>query len=227
MKLINNNERLAVLNAAIGTDTNRYTLAQTPADIGESVRLETDTGMALRTDAVQDWLRHYLDGGTLVLTNLPEPVPEPVPEPPAPTLEEVRAGKLAELNDACTAAIAAGCDVTLSDGSAGHISLTIPDQINLTNAQGAVLAGKTGYAYHLDGELCRVYDAADIEALAGAATGHVLYHQTYCNHARAWAKRAGAEEIGTIAYGAPLPEDLAAHMAAVLSEAAGETEEAK
>ena len=137
-----------------------------------------------------------------------------------PTLEELQASKLAELNAACDAAIVTGCDVTLSDGTAGHISLTIADQINLSTAQGAVAGGAAGYAYHLDGALCEIYPAADIAIMASAATAHVLYHQTYCNHARQWAKRCTTEaELEAVTYGAALPDDLAEHMAAVLAAA--------
>lgn len=143
-----------------------------------------------------------------------------VPEPKEPTLEALRTAKLAELNAACDAAIATGCDVTLSDGTAGHISLTIADQINLSTAQGAVAGGAAGYAYHLDGALCEIYPAADIAIMASAATAHVLYHQTYCNHARQWAKRCATEaELEAVTYGAALPDDLAEHMAAVLAAA--------
>lgn len=141
---------------------------------------------------------------------------------PGPSLAQVKADKLAEVNAGCDAAIEAGCGVTLSDGTAGHISLTLPDQINLSTAQAAILGGGTGYAYHLDGALCEVYPAADIAIMAKAATAHVLYHQTYCNHARAWAKRCEEiSEVQAIIYGAELPEDLAAHMAAVLAAAEG------
>ncbi|WP_294855609.1 hypothetical protein [uncultured Oscillibacter sp.] len=141
---------------------------------------------------------------------------------PGPSLAQVQADKLAEINAGCDAAIAAGCVVTLSDGTEGHISLTLPDQINLSTAQAAILGGGTGYAYHLDGALCEVYPAADIAIMARAATAHVLYHQTYCNHARAWAKRSETvADVQAITYGVELPEDLAAHMAAVLAAAEG------
>jgi len=144
---------------------------------------------------------------------------------PARTLAQVQADKLAEINAGCDAAIAAGCGVTLTDGTEGHISLTLPDQINLSTAQAAILAGGTGYAYHLDGALCEIYSAADIAIMAKAATAHVLYHQTYCNHLRAWAKRCEtAAEVQAITYGAELPEDLAAHTAAVLAAAEGGNE---
>lgn len=133
------------------------------------------------------------------------------------TLPEVQTAKLTEINAACDAAITAGCDVTLNDETEGHISLSIPDQINLSTAQEAIKAGGTGYAYHLDGALCEVYPAADIAIMAQAATAHVLYHQTYCNHLRAWVKRCTAiADVEAITYGGSLPDDLKAHMETVL-----------
>ncbi len=136
----------------------------------------------------------------------------------APSLEAVQADKLKELSAACNAAITAGCDVVLSDGSAGHIALTAEDQINLTNAAAAVEAGAEAYPYHLDGQLCALYPAADIMAMAGAATAHKLYHTTYYNHLSAWVRRCEAmDDAQAITYGSALPEDLAANMAAILA----------
>lgn len=133
-----------------------------------------------------------------------------------PPLDAVQAAKLAELSAACGAAITAGCDVELSSAS-GHISLTAEDQINLSTALSAVQQGAAGYPYHLDGQLCAVFPAADIVSMAEAATAHKLYHTTYYNHLAAWVRRCGtAEAVGAITYGAALPEDLAASIANIL-----------
>lgn len=132
----------------------------------------------------------------------------------------LRADKLTEISNACHAAIVAGIDVELSDGTTGHFSLEETDQINLTTAYNAVQNGATGYPYHADGQLCKMYPAADITAISQAAMAHKLYHLTYCNHLMAWAKRVEtADELAAITYGAELPEDLAANMAEVLSNA--------
>lgn len=142
-----------------------------------------------------------------------------------PPLESVQAVKLAELSATCNAAITAGCDVILAGGTAGHISLTAEDQINLTNACAAVDAGTEAYPYHLDGELCALYQAADVLSMGRAATAHKLYHTTYYNHLAAWVRRCETvEEVQSIAYGAELPDDLAANMAAILSAAGGATD---
>lgn len=139
-----------------------------------------------------------------------------------PPLKSVRASKLAELSAACNAAITAGCDVVLADGTAGHISLTAEDQINLTNACASAEAGSETYPYHLDGQLCALYPAADIAAMGRAATAHKLYHTTYYNHLAAWVRRCETVEVvQVITYGVALPDDLAANMAAILAAAGG------
>lgn len=211
------NNHHTVLDQSISPGEVRYTLDEAPAELGATVALYTaDGGLCLRTDTVADYQYPRIEGNAIILSNV-----APV-APVEPSLAEVQADKLAEINAACDAAITAGCDVTLSDGTAGHISLSIPDQINLTTAKEAVKAGGSGYAYHLDGSLCEVYPAADIAIMAKAATAHILYHQTYCNHARMWVKRCTAvADVQAIAYGAALPDDLTQHMAAVLAEAGG------
>ena len=143
---------------------------------------------------------------------------------PIVTLVEVQSAKLAELSTACSQAIIAGCDVELSVAS-GHISLTAEDQINLTAALNAVEQGAAGYPYHLDGQLCAVFSAADIRQLAQAAASHKLYHTTYYNHLAAWVRRSETtEEVQAITYGTALPEDLAVNMANILGGVETENE---
>ncbi len=145
-------------------------------------------------------------------------------ERPEEALEAVQSAKLAELSAACSQAIIAGCDVELSAAS-GHISLTAEDQINLTAALNAVEQGAAGYPYHLDGQLCAVFSAADIRLLAQAAASHKLYHTTYYNHLAAWVRRCEtAEEVQAITYGVALPDDLAANMANILGGVETENE---
>lgn len=138
-----------------------------------------------------------------------------------PDISALREDKAAELSKACHATIVAGVDVALSDGSTGHFALEETDQINLTTAYNAVQTEASGYPYHADGQLCKMYPAADIIAISEAAMSHKLYHTTYCNHLMAWARRAETvDELSGITYGAELPEDLAANMAEVMSNAA-------
>jgi len=143
-----------------------------------------------------------------------------------PTLEELKASKLTMVNTACNAAITAGCDVILTDGTVEHYSLSETDQINLSAAVAAVQAGTAAYPYHADGELCRMYQADDIMLIGTAATGHKLYHTTYCNHLRSWIQRVKmVEELDAISYGVELPDDLSSNMAAILAAVSGGSDE--
>ena len=137
--------------------------------------------------------------------------PDPV------SLEDHRAAKTAEMSAACNAAITAGMDVTTTQGTE-HFSLQETDQINLKTATDDVKAGAVFYPYHADGELCRIFTAAEINAIGEASKAHKLYHTTYCNHLFDWIRRADAAELAGITYGAELPDDLAAHMQEILTQ---------
>ena len=138
-------------------------------------------------------------------------------------LDVIRADKLAELSASCNTAITAGMDVETTQGTE-HFSLQETDQINLTTALSAVQSGASGYPYHSDGQLCRLFTAAEIQAIAAASVKHKLYHTTLCNHLLTWARRAVTkEELSGITSAADgLPEDLAANTAAVLAASAGD-----
>ena len=144
-------------------------------------------------------------------------------EPDNRPLDVIRADKMAELSASCNAAITDGMDVETTQGTE-HFSLQETDQINLTTALSAVQSGASGYPYHADGQLCRLFTAAEIQAIAAASVKHKLYHTTLCNHLLTWARRAETrEELSSITYAADgMPEDLAANMAAVLAAAAGD-----
>ena len=138
--------------------------------------------------------------------------PDPV------SLEDKRAAKHAEISAASEAAIYAGMDVETTQGTE-HFSLTEKDQINLTTAKNAVEKGAATYPYHADDEMCRIFTAAEINAIAQASIAHKIYHTTYCNHLFQWIRRAGAAELAGITYGSELPDDLAAHMQEILTQA--------
>lgn len=176
---------------------------------------------------------HYFDGGLYTMDGIPryrwdgtqavERTNEELEKDRAPSIEIVRADKLAELSASCNAAITDGMDVETTQGTE-HFSLQETDQINLTTALSAVQSGATNYPYHADGQLCRLFTSAEIQAIAAASVKHKLYHTTLCNHLLTLARRAETkEELSGITYSADgLPEDLASNMAAVLAAAAGD-----
>ena len=138
--------------------------------------------------------------------------PDPV------SLEDKRAAKHAEVSAASEAAIYAGMDVETTQGTE-HFSLTEKDQINLTTAKNAVDKGAAAYPYHADDARCRIFTADEINAISQASIAHIIYHTTYCNHLFEWIRRADATELAGITYGSELPDDLAAHMQEILTQA--------
>lgn len=109
-------------------------------------------------------------------------------------------------------------DVETTQGTE-HFSLTEKDQINLTTAKNEIDKGASVYLYHTDDTLCRIFTAEEINAIAQAGIAHKIYHTTYCNHLFEWIRRADAAELAGITYGAELPDDLAAHMQEILTQA--------
>lgn len=154
------------------------------------------------------------DGQTVELSNdgsvyTPPAPPEPAepPEPYVPTLEEVRVGKKAEVSAACEQIIYAGINVTLSDGTTEHYSLTEHDQLNLFGKLSQISVGAAQLEYHADGQSCRYYTAIDMQAIIQAAMRHVSYHTTYCNALNMWiAGCQSTEEVQEIFYGADVPK---------------------
>ena len=159
--------------------------------------------------------------------------PEELPSDPyQPTEEELlaagKSSKKAEVSTACEQMIYGGVSVTLTDGTTEHFALTEHDQINLFGKQAQLAAGVQELEYHADGQPCRYYFAADMQAIIAAAMWHVSYHTTYCNALNMWiAGCETAEDVQAIYYGADVPEKyqsevLKAYLAQIMSEAGGE-----
>lgn len=157
------------------------------------------------------------------------------PDPYNPTPEELlaaaQAAKRSEISAACERAIYSGVSVTLADGTTEHFSLTEHDQINLFGKQAQLAAGVEQLEYHADGQPCRYYSAADMQAIIQASMWHVSYHTTYCNALNMWiAGCQTAEEIQGIFYGADVLEEyrnevLEAYLLQIEAMAGGSTDE--
>lgn len=129
------------------------------------------------------------------------------PEPYVPTLAELQSAKKQEISQACERIIYSGVDVTFTDGSVEHFSLTEHDQLNLFGKQVQLAAGAEQMEYHSDGQPCRYYSAADMQTIITAAMQFVSYLTTYCNAINMWiAGCESTEEVQAIYYGADVPE---------------------
>lgn len=82
MKLVIDGTAYAVTTVpTISGQTVRVPLDTAPPGVGADVELVSDDGLHLRTWHTADFLRAYLDGTAVVLTQEPEPTPVPAPTP--------------------------------------------------------------------------------------------------------------------------------------------------
>lgn len=172
----------------------------------------------------------YLSNDGSVYASPEDPGELPV-EPYEPTLEELHDAKRQEVSSACERIIYNGVSVTLTDATTEHFSLTEHDQINLFGKQAQLAAGVEQLEYHADGQPCRYYSTADMQAIITAALWHVSYHTTYCNALNMWiAACETAEEVTAIFYGADVPEEyqsevLQAYLTQIAAMAGGDSDE--
>ena len=93
-----------------------------------------------------------------------ESVVEVAPVVENPTIDYLRASKIAELRRDCNKAITNGVDIKLSDGETRHFSMSLEDQINLLTM-----------AYLKDESL---YSAKDMKTIITKTNTHKTSHMT-------------------------------------------------
>lgn len=154
---------------------------------------DTETGYILSNDGSV-----YVD---------PEPIPEP--EPIEPTLEEVKESKVGEMNETQQKVIAAGVDVTLTDGTTEHFALEEHDQTSLVGLQSQVAAGEENIPWHTSNEAehCKFYSNADMEKITTTAMSYVTWHVTYFRDLRIYIRSLESkEDVEKVTYGIDIPE---------------------
>lgn len=135
-----------------------------------------------------------------------EPEPEPVSKP---TLDEVKESKVAEMNKAQQDTIQSGVDVTLTDGSTEHFTLTEHDQTSLVGLQTQVASGEKNIPWHTSDETkhCKFYSNADMAKITATAMAFVTWHVTYFRDLRIYIRSLeNKEEVEQVAYGMDIPE---------------------
>lgn len=138
----------------------------------------------------------------------PEPAPEPEPGP-EPTLAETKEAKVQEMNVLQQAAIQGGVNVTLTDGTIEHFTLTEHDQTSLVGLQSQVAAGEMEIPWHTSNEAehCKFYSNADMQLIVSAAMSWVTWHVTYFRDLRIYVRSLETkEEVAAVTYGMELPE---------------------
>ncbi|MFR1346945.1 MAG: hypothetical protein ACLSBC_13095 [[Clostridium] scindens] len=176
--------------------------------------IKTDSGEIYGKYEDYTTLYREIEGG-FVLSNdgsvyaEPEPVPEP--EPYEPSLEEVQEDKVQEMNEAQQAAIQEGINVTLTDGTVEHFTLTDHDQTSLVGLQSRVMAGEEEIPWHNsnEGEHCKFYSNADMELITTAAMACVTWHVTYFRDLRIYIRSLqDKSKVETIRYGSDIPVEF-------------------
>lgn len=148
------------------------------------------------------------DGSVYVEPPKPEAIPEP--EPYVPTLEEIKETKIAELNAAQQEVIQNGINVTLSDGSIEHFTLTANDQISLMGLQTMIESGEEQIPWHTSDQTqhCKYYSNADMALIVATAMQYVSYQVTYFRDLRIYINNLeDKEHIESAIYGMAIPEE--------------------
>ena len=125
-----------------------------------------------------------------------------------PTLEDVQEAKVVEMNIAQQAAIQAGINVTLTDGTVEHFTLTDHDQTSLMGLQAQVTAGEEAIPWHTsdEAEHCKFYSNADMGLITMEAMAYVTWHVTYFRDLRIYIRSLeSAEAVQAIDYGTEIP----------------------
>ena len=158
-----------------------------------------------------------------------EPEPAPEPEPYVPTLEEVREQKVIEINNAQQAIIAQGIDVTLTDGTTEHFTLTDHDQTSLMGLQAQVVQGVEQIPWHTSdqSEHCKFYSNADMALITTAAMSCVTWHVTYFRDLRIYIRSLQTkEEVKSVVYGMDIPAEYRSEpLKAMIAAKTEETDE--
>lgn len=126
-----------------------------------------------------------------------------------PTLREVQEQKVGEMNATQQAAIAAGVNVTLTDGTVEHFTLTDHDQTSLMGLQSQVIAGEQMIPWHTsdEAEHCKFYSNADMALITSAALAYVTWHVTYFRDLRIYIRSlVDKEAVAAVSYGMNIPE---------------------
>lgn len=176
-------------------DTSESGFAEQTADITE-IRLQKKSYVQRQLDALKA-------GGEGT-------GPAPGQEPHIPTLEEVQEAKVAEMETMQQAAIEAGINVALTDGTVEHFTLTDHDQTSLMGLQSQVLAGEQNIPWHTSNEAehCKFYSNADMALITAAAMACVTWHVTYFRDLRIYIRSLAAKEaVEAVTYGMDIPAE--------------------
>lgn len=104
--------------------------------------------------------------------------------------------------------IQAGVQVTLSNGTEEHFTLSGQDQTSLMGLQTQVATGADNIPWHTSDQAqhCKYYSNADMALIVTAAMQYVTYHVTYFRDPRIYIRSLEEkEDVNAVFYGMPIP----------------------
>ena len=162
---------------------------------------------------------------TMTRTNIAEQIQRldeqinPVIDLDSMTLAEYKQYKRKELSEATTAAIYAGDQVTLLDGTVETFSFDNNDQKNLIALSSiAMMDPEFELSWHSNGHLCRMYSGYDIINIYQTLFMKLIYETTVCNALNGLIHAAQTkEEVDQYYHGCELPADVQDHVANIMA----------
>lgn len=135
---------------------------------------------------------------------------QPQPTPVEPTLDELKEQKIAEMNAAQQESIQNGVDVTLSDGTVEHFTLTDHDQTSLMGLQTKVAQGEKQIPWHTSdvNEPCKYYSNTDMALITETAMQAVTFAVTYFRDLRIYINSMeDSTSVQNVTYGMTIPKE--------------------
>lgn len=150
-------------------------------------------------------------------TGEPDIPDEPEPYEDTSTIDFIRTSKINEMSYNCRKAIEQGFDLDIR-GETYHFSLTTQDQLNLMSL-GTMAQTSDLIPYHADGETCMFYTAEEINQIISAMNARKIYHTTYYNALKDYINSLETiEEIASITYGTPIPDEYKSEALKVIEQ---------
>lgn len=139
-----------------------------------------------------------------------EQEPMQPPEAPELTLDEVKANKVSEMNQAQQEIIRNGVEVPLKDGTTERFTLKDQDQMSLMGLQTLAQQGIDKIPWHDadNAEHCKYYSAEDMSRITGAALAFISYQVTYFRDLRIYINNMlDRESVKSVTYGMYIPQE--------------------
>lgn len=137
------------------------------------------------------------------------------------SLDEYKAYKIKQIQEAVKADIFAGADVDLSNGTSEHFEFTTEDQSNIANLYMTVLSGNGKIAtlpFHSHGNYCREYPVIDIIMLYIEMQKCITEKTTIANFTIQKVREAESkDEVSEIYYGMEFDDGTTAQIATILT----------